>query len=109
MLKSESGSTAERSSVSARWCLIAVLATLAFSVGSRSAGPPALDTKGAAAIDAMFQAAVARGEIPGVVAAATNADRILYLKAFGKRDVANHVPMTTDRVFRIASMTKPVT
>ena len=35
----------------------------------------------------MFQAAVDKAEIPGVVAAVTNKDQILYLKAFGKQDL----------------------
>ena len=76
---------------------------------TRSAGLPALDSPGAAAIDSMFQAAVDKGEIPGVVAAVTNKDQILYLKAFGKQNVGQGIPMSTDTVFRIASMTKPVT
>ena len=76
---------------------------------ARSAGLPTLNGSGAAAIDRMFQAAVDKREIPGVVAAVTNKDQILYLKAFGKQDVAKGIPMATDTVFRIASMTKPVT
>jgi methyl acetate hydrolase len=88
---------------------VALLAIVALVCTIRAAGPPSLAEKGAAAIDAMFEAAVARGEIPGVVAAVTNRDRVLYLKAFGKRDVAKNIPMTTDTVFRIASMTKPIT
>ena len=76
---------------------------------ARSAGLPGLPANGAAAIDRMFQAAVDQREIPGVVAAVVNKDRILYLKAFGKQDVARGIPMSTGTVFRIASMTKPVT
>ena len=76
---------------------------------ARSAGLPSLPANGAAAIDRMFQSAVDRKEIPGVVAAVVNKDRVLYLKAFGKQDVAKGIPMATDTVFRIASMTKPVT
>jgi methyl acetate hydrolase len=87
--------------------LLAILLLLGYR--ARSTGSPTLDGSGAAAIDRMFQAAVDKGEIPGVVAAVMNKDRILYLKAFGKRDVAKSVPMSTDTVFRIASMTKPVT
>ncbi len=75
----------------------------------RSSGLPTLNTKGTAAIDHMFQAAVDAGEIPGVVAAVTNKDQMLYLKAFGRQNVAQGVPMSTGTVFRIASMTKPVT
>ena len=73
------------------------------------AGLPTLSVSGAAAIDRMFQTAVAAREIPGVVAAVMNKDQILYLKAFGKQDVARGVSMSPDTVFRIASMTKPVT
>ena len=76
---------------------------------AQPAGLPVLDLSGATAIDRMFQAAVDKGEIPGVVAAVTNKDRILYLKAFGKQDVARGIPMSRDTMFRIASMTKPVT
>jgi CubicO group peptidase (beta-lactamase class C family) len=70
---------------------------------------PALKPEGAAAIDRMFADAVAKKEIPGVVAAVVNKDRILYLKAFGKQDVGKNIPMANDTIFRIASMTKPVT
>jgi methyl acetate hydrolase len=80
-----------------------------FGYAVRSAGLPTLNAGGAAAIDRMFEAAVDKGEIPGVVAAVTNRDQIVYLKAFGKQDVARGIPMSTDSVFRIASMTKPVT
>jgi methyl acetate hydrolase len=92
-----------------RWmCLLAAMVmTLGHSL--RSAGLPTLGASGTAAIERMFQAAVEKGEIPGAVVAVTNRDRILYLKAFGKQDVANDVPMSTDTLFRIASMTKPVT
>ena len=83
--------------------------TLIFGYTVRSAGSPTLNASGATAIDRMFQAAVDEGEIPGVVAAVTNRNQIVYLKAFGKQDVARGVPMSTDSVFRIASMTKPVT
>jgi len=82
---------------------------LAFACTVGSAGPPELAANGAAAIGRMFQAAVDKGEIPGVVAAVTNRDRILYLEAFGKQDAARGVPMARNTIFRIASMTKPVT
>ena len=88
----------------------ALLAILLFLGGTaRSAGLPTLDAGAAAAMARMFQAAVDKGEIPGVVAAVTNKDRIVYLEAFGKQDVAKAIPMSRDTLFRIASMTKPVT
>ncbi len=57
----------------------------------------------------MLKAAIDKGEIPGVVAAITNKEQVLYLKAFGRQDVAQNIPMSKDTVFRIASMTKPIT
>jgi methyl acetate hydrolase len=87
--------------------ILAILAFLAYT--TRSAGLPILDGNAAPAIDAMFQNAVDTREIPGVVAAVVNKDRVLYLKAFGKQDVARAIPMSTGTVFRIASMTKPIT
>lgn len=70
---------------------------------------PTISPDGTAAIDRMFEAAVDRGALPGVVAAITNKDRILYLEAFGTKDVSEGTPMAEDTIFRIASMTKPVT
>ena len=90
------------------WSLFPVLLVLA-GCTARSATLPVLTTSGAAAIDRMFQNAVDSKEIPGVVAAVVNRDRVLYLKAFGKQDVGRGIPMSTDTLFRIASMTKPVT
>ena len=49
------------------------------------------------------------GEIPGVAAAAANADGVIFEAAFGTRDLATGAPMTADTVVWIASMTKAVT
>ncbi|MFN5454978.1 serine hydrolase domain-containing protein, partial [Bradyrhizobium sp.] len=49
------------------------------------------------------------GEIPGVVAVAADSNGVIYEGAFGKRDLGRDDPMTTDSVFWIASMTKPMT
>jgi methyl acetate hydrolase len=60
-------------------------------------------------LDALFQRAVQRQEIPGVVAVATSDSGIIYEGAFGKRDLGKSDAMTIDSVFWIASMTKAVT
>jgi len=86
---------------------VAIVSALVCTTGS--AGLPALNPAGATAISRMFQSAVDAGEIPGVVAAVTNRERVLYLEAFGKQDAGKNVSMANDTIFRIASMTKPVT
>ncbi len=62
-----------------------------------------------AALDTSLRGAVERKDVPGVVALVTNRERVLYQSAFGVADVATGRPLTSDALFRIASMTKPVT
>src|SRR5712671_8147269 len=60
-------------------------------------------------IDRALQASVSVREIPGVVAMAANQQSVVYEGAFGFRDMAAASPMSTDTVFRIASMVKLLT
>jgi CubicO group peptidase (beta-lactamase class C family) len=55
-----------------------------------------------------MQGYVDRGEVPGVVTLIARRGRVVHLEAVGQRDVENSQPMTTDTIFRIASMTKPI-
>jgi CubicO group peptidase (beta-lactamase class C family) len=50
---------------------------------------------------------VERGRLPGAVIAVARRGRLAYLEAIGVRDKATNAPMTTDAIFRLASMTKP--
>src|SRR5438034_6235038 len=52
---------------------------------------------------------VERGVIPGAVLAIARGGRVGYAEAFGWRDREAVAPMTPEAIFRIASMTKPVT
>src|ERR1700730_9063262 len=60
-------------------------------------------------IDRELQAKVSAREIPGVVAMAANDQSVLYQGAFGFRDLATASRMSTDTVFRIASMLQLLT
>jgi methyl acetate hydrolase len=60
-------------------------------------------------IDAVLQAKVAAREIPGVVAMAANERSVVYEGAFGFRNMATATPMSSDTIFRIASMVKLLT
>jgi methyl acetate hydrolase len=64
---------------------------------------------GSTALARQLAAAVRRGDTPGVVALLVNRDGVLYEGCAGKLDVAGNLPMRTDAIFRIASMTKPIT
>ena len=60
-------------------------------------------------LDAGFRDAIERKDVPGVVALITDREHVIYQGAFGVADVASRRPLTTDALFRIASMTKPIT
>jgi CubicO group peptidase (beta-lactamase class C family) len=60
-------------------------------------------------IDAVMQQYVDEQRIPGVVTLVAREGRIVYHKAFGMADIEAERPMTTDNLFRIASMSKPIT
>jgi CubicO group peptidase (beta-lactamase class C family) len=56
-----------------------------------------------------FEADVRSGAIPGAVVLVARKGKVAYLRSFGFRDRATQAPMHDDAIFRIASMTKPVT
>jgi methyl acetate hydrolase len=60
-------------------------------------------------LDAILQGAVDAREVPGVVAMAATGRAIIYQGAFGPRCLGAPAKMSTDTVFRIASMVKLLT
>ena len=107
-----------------RWCAaIAVLSVLAladsraealrhwnFFVASRTVAqgfsPASAPFDGATKL---LQQAVDERKIAGAVAAVGQHGKVTYLQAVGEQDVEMRVPMTERTLFRIYSMTKPVT
>ncbi len=55
-----------------------------------------------------YQGYVDRGELPGAVLLIARENQIVYLKAVGFQDRDKKIPMKTDAIFRLASMTKPI-
>ena len=59
-------------------------------------------------VDAVVDAAIERGEVPGAVLLVGDADGVFYRKAYGSRAIKpKAIPMTPDTVFDMASLTKP--
>jgi CubicO group peptidase (beta-lactamase class C family) len=67
------------------------------------------DVSRLARIETAMEQEIAAGRLPGAVIAAARRGHLGYLQAFGARDPASGAAMTTDAVFSIASMTKPMT
>ena len=62
-----------------------------------------------ARIGSALRADIDKGRIPGAVVAIARKGKLVYFEAFGYLDKAAGTKMTTDAIFSIASMTKPLT
>ena len=68
-----------------------------------------LDGDRLARIDRHFERYVDDGRLPGWLIAVTRHGRLAHLSTYGRRDIENDLPVELDTVFRIFSMTKPIT
>ncbi|MEM9621204.1 MAG: serine hydrolase domain-containing protein [Pseudomonadota bacterium] len=60
-------------------------------------------------VTAGMQQLVDAGQLAGTVTIAARNNRIVHFEAVGQRDIERGLPMQKDTIFRIYSMTKPVT
>ncbi len=99
----------------ARWllalCLPALLTPITHGQSLAPVTPreSGLSSKALEQIDVLLQHAVERKQVAGAVALIARDGKIGYFRAKGAQDVEAGKEMTTDSLFRIASMTKPVT
>jgi CubicO group peptidase (beta-lactamase class C family) len=68
-----------------------------------------MTTGSASALETTFHEHVARGELAGLVALVWRPGQPTRTIAVGRRDVDRDLPATRDTIFRIASLTKPIT
>jgi CubicO group peptidase (beta-lactamase class C family) len=86
------------------WILLAFIMWTAGGMALSQTPPQSL-----ASIDRILKDAVSSGTVPGVVTLVVGKDRILYKGAAGQMNVARRKAMQDDTIFRIQSMTKPLT
>ena len=68
-----------------------------------------LDPKALDRLDQHFAHRVDDGQLPGYLVAVSRYGRTAHLTTYGHRDVARRLPVETDTLWRMYSMTKPVT
>ena len=100
-----------------RRCVPAIAACVA--IGVSAAGPPAFPRATPASVGlaaaplgeatALLTQFVAEKKIAGAVAAVARHGKLAYLESVGVQDLETRAPMTERSLFRIYSMTKPVT
>ncbi|WND33811.1 serine hydrolase domain-containing protein [Streptomyces sp. BB1-1-1] len=83
-----------------------VTAPLRQEVDPSAAG---LDPKALDRLDRHFARQVDEGRLPGFLVAVARGGRVAHLTVHGRRDVAAGLPVAADTLWRIYSMTKPVT
>jgi len=89
--------------------VVAIVVSMGIVLSTSTSAVRAQNSPGSAGIDTALRDAIERKDVPGVVALVTNQQRVLYQGAFGVADVSTGRALTADAVFRIASMTKPIT
>ena len=91
--------------------MIALTASAAGADGAMRVYPPdaVLSPQRLERITDYFNADVANGKISGAIVLVQRNGKPVYFKSFGKIDVTTGEPMTPEAIFRIFSMTKPVT
>src|SRR5947209_4853544 len=62
-----------------------------------------------AEIDLLMQEALQAWQVPGASVAVVKEDEVIYLRAFGVRELGRDEPVTPDTLFAIGSTTKAVT
>jgi CubicO group peptidase (beta-lactamase class C family) len=91
------------------WCLLAASAAFAEDPLPRARPEQVgLSSERLARIGAALRADIDAGRIPGAVIAIARHGKLVLFDAYGWRDKAAGIAMTTDTIFNIASMTKPM-
>lgn len=89
--------------------LAAFVATTLIASTIVNSAEVAFDESRLATINTRMKELVARHQIAGAVTAVATERRTVHLGTVGKADIKSGRGMTTDSIFRIASMTKPIT
>jgi CubicO group peptidase (beta-lactamase class C family) len=76
---------------------------------SPSAAPHSFSAAGLDRVGDYIRSEIATGKIPGAVLLIQQHGKPVYSENFGVRDVATRLPMSADTIFRLYSMSKPIT
>ena len=87
----------------------AILAVALLALQVWAAPPAGMDPERLARIPARMKQFVERGSVAGTVTLVARHGTVASLEATGYQDLEKKIPMRTDSIFQIMSMTKPVT
>jgi CubicO group peptidase (beta-lactamase class C family) len=87
---------------------LALVAGCAAGPASRVDQGGGLDAARLQRLDAILNADVANGRLPGAVVLVARDGKVVVDRAYGRQDAAKGMPMRADSIFRVYSMTKPI-
>jgi CubicO group peptidase (beta-lactamase class C family) len=100
----------------ARYAALVLTVAIVSSTPGAGAAPPmaspesvGFSSEGLKAYGATLKALVDEGRLAGVSTLVSRRGKVVMFDAFGYQDLNARKPLATDTVFRIASMTKPIT
>ena len=86
------------------------LALLAFTISAQTKKTSSsIDQNRLAQMQARMKSFVDKGRTAGIVTLVAHRGQVVNLNAVGHQELENKIPMKTDSIFQIASMTKPIT
>src|SRR5689334_23260725 len=95
-----------------RIALALLILSAALSAASLPTSTPeevGLSTERLKRVHALVERYIQKGEIAGAVSLVARRGRIAHFEAQGVMDLASRKPVRNDSIFRLASMTKPIT
>jgi CubicO group peptidase (beta-lactamase class C family) len=93
------------------WLLLGLLAGTAVAADLPSARPESvgMSTQRLGRLKSEMQALVDGNQLPGVVTLVAKDGKVVEFEVAGKRDLESNAPLQKDSIFRIYSMSKPIT
>jgi len=89
--------------------LVLLVGVVGGKAGSEGCAVRTFSPEGLAKVSDYIRNEVATGKIPGAILLLQQHGKPVYSEAFGVRDVATEISMSADTIFRLYSMSKPVT
>ena len=89
--------------------LVLLVGVVGANAGSEGRAVRTFSPEGLAKISDYIRNEVATGKIPGAILLLQQHGKPVYSENFGVRDVATEISMSADTIFRLYSMSKPVT
>ena len=89
--------------------LVVLVGVVGAQAGSERRAVRTLSTEGLAKVSDYIRSEVATGKIPGAILLLQQHGKPVYYENFGVRDVATEISMGADTIFRLYSMSKPIT